>query len=195
MSTGWMEWSGWYPLDSYDYYSTYGANKYCKQSNYFLSVPSFGKIEFCTMFTEHQFLYQICYSQYFQTPNQSFKSIKNHLKPFLIQVCCARWCWVRPCLTCGSCVPMCCFRLCSSLIIWINLHVLHNGYRGLWSIHEKLVATNDLLFRIKHLGKKTLWEWKAGIFIQKQFVTPMSLLVQKLKHTTHIDNTSNVTSI
>ena len=38
------------------------------------------------MFTEHQFLYQICCSQYFQTPNQSFKSIKNHFKPFLIQV-------------------------------------------------------------------------------------------------------------
>ena len=71
----------------------------------------------------------------------------------------------------------------------------YNGYRGVWSIHERLVAQNDLLSRINHLGKKTLSEWKVGIFIQKQFVTPMSLLVPKLKHMKQRDNKLNITSI
>ena len=75
--------------------------------------------------TTTMFFFQICHSQCFQKPNQSFKSIIIHSKPFLFQIRAPRWCWVRPCLTCGSCVPVCCFSVCSSLIIWINLHVLH----------------------------------------------------------------------
>ena len=146
------------------------------------------------MFTEQQFLYQICQSQYFQKPNRSFNSNQSPSTENLFSS--------RTVLLVDAILPHT-WLLCAStlppsvppLMIWINLHVHPNGYRGLWSIHEKLMAQNELLLTIKHLGKTTLWEWKIGIFILKKFVTPASLLVPKLKHITHRDNTSNVTSL
>ena len=57
---------------------------------------------------------------------------------------------------------------------------LYNRYRGLWSIHEKLVAQNDLLFRIKHLGKN-LVRMKSRNIYSKTICHPYESIRAKVK--------------